>query len=573
MELRPGEVYVEGDPLIFSSWQAREIFYHYPNLVDFPIAFDSLEAADRACHPERYDGNQTPPGEEAMIDLAGPDTFRLAVVREPDEIEVLQPPVQTFDSPPENFYGIQVAGGIHNYYYKEQPARDEQPAPQHKRGETRSQISPAPKPMDMAERLVQMERFAIFERSLYIYDRAKGIYSLIDRDDTQGIIINRLAEDLRVRGTASQVRDIYEFLRLDKRLEVAGRPPKHLLAFTNGVLDLKTGEFTLGHSPDVFLTWRLEIPFMPEKKDCPRFQAVLQHISGGNPIFIARVLEAMAYLLIPAAFTKGIILFQGLSGTGKSVIGRLIGRFLDSSIVSRVAVNQFDQRFPASTLQGRCLNISMDLPGGKIGANAVALLKQVTGGDEVFVESKGVDGHSAHLDCRFLFGTNHAFAPTIRDEAFMDRIILVPFRYPIPPAEVDPEIDNKLLPERAAIFNLLLEAFYRLQRNHYQFTGEDIYGIRVAGLGDSEADPMLTAFIRERCCLDSNAKITSSELFEAYGRFLADRGLPCTENTQQFSRKFNIATPPSVYPKKVRINGPSTNCYVGIRLKGEHHEK
>lgn len=566
MSINPGEFYKEGDPLIFASERARDIFYNPPDRRGCPLVFDSLEAEDRFYHPEIYCVDNSLLKRETDVEPALPTD--LQVQQKPTEVEVL-PMHQLSGHPPSPIHNaIQVNGGIH---FHQDRARTDTGGQDESPPASEPQQHRTPKPMDMADKLMRMERFASFERGLYMYERSKGIHSLIDRDDTKGIIIDRLAEDLRIRGTANQVHDVYEFLRLDKRLEVVQGPPKHLLAFTNGILNLRTGEFTPKHSPDVFLTWRLEIPYMPGEKNCPRFNAVLQHISGGDPVFIARVLEIIGYLLVPSTFIKGIILFQGLSGTGKSLIARLISSFFDSGIVSHVPAQRFENRFSAATLQGRKLNSSMDLPGGRIGAEAVSILKEITGGDDIYVESKGVDGHSAHLDCRFLFGTNHRFLPAVQDEAFMNRIILLPFRFPVSPETDDPDLDKKLLVERSAIFNLVLEAFYHLQRNHFQFTGEDIYGIRVAGLGNSEADPMITAFIRECCTMEPSGYVPTAVLFEAYSAFLTERGYPPAGNVQQFSRIFNEATPSSVDIKKIRVGGKPTNCYIGITLKGENY--
>ena len=460
-----------------------------------------------------------------------------------------------------------MTGGIHLYERepsKVQPAQPSAPKIQHPR---------SPTPMDMEEKLIRLERFAIYERNLHHYSEEKGVYEKIDRDAAKAIIRNRLKEDLRVRGTANQIQEVYEFLRLDERLKVNSAPPKHLLAFTNGVLNLRTGVFTAGHSPDLFLTWRLEIPYQAGNHSCPIFDSVVQQISGGDPVFIARVFEVLGYLLVPSSFMKGIVLFQGLSGAGKSVLSRLIATYFDPSIIAHIAVALFENRFAPATLEGCRLSSSMDLPGGKIKAEAIAMLKQITGGDAIFVETKGVDGHSAHLDCRFLFGTNHAFVPAVHDEAFIDRIILLPFRFAVPTEMVDQDLDDKLLPERSAIFNLALEAFYRLQRNHFQFTGEERYGIRTAGIGNSEADPMMALFLEECCVLDPVGQVPSSTLFDAYNAYLASHGQSFAGTSQQFSRVFNEATPPTVVPKKIRINSKPTNCYVGVKLKEESHEQ
>ena len=155
----------------------------------------------------------------------------------------------------------------------------------------------------------------------------------------------------------------------------------------------------------------------------------------------------------------------------------------------------------------------------------------------------------------------------------MNRIILLPFQYPVPPETADPDLLQKLLPERTAIFNLVLDTFWLWQKNHYRFSGEDIYGIRAAGLGNQQADPLVAAFIRDHCVLDPDGQTPTSTLFAAYEAFLAHHGQTFPGNIQQFSRTFNEATPSGVSIKKIRVNGIPTNCYTGISLKGEIYEE
>ena len=42
LNLKPGEIHVEGDLLVFDSQKAREIYYNPPNLTGCPFEFSSL---------------------------------------------------------------------------------------------------------------------------------------------------------------------------------------------------------------------------------------------------------------------------------------------------------------------------------------------------------------------------------------------------------------------------------------------------------------------------------------------------------------------------------------------------
>ena len=427
----------------------------------------------------------------------------------------------------------------------------------------------AENPQVLAEKLVQLERFASYDRQLYIFDPSRGFYVSVDRDEAKSIALKCMQADLRIKGTANQLRDIYEFVRLDPRLKIVSAPPNHLLCFTNGILNIKDQTFYPGHHPEWFLNWGLTIPYEPTASVCPLFDRVIQTISGDEPVLTMRIWETIAYLIVQGGFQKAIILFQGVSDTGKSLLATLIGKFFHDDLISRVSAHQFRERFTAATLLGKRLNVSMDLPGGRLCGEAVAMLKQITGGDAVFVEQKGIDGHSARLHTRFLFGTNHAFKPAIDDEAFLRRIVLIPFRHPVSPETAVPleELVHQLSPEFPAIFNKTLAAFYRLQANHFQFSGEDRFGIHAAGLGNTDSDPLLTQFIEEQCIFDEQSHTPTRDIFAAYNDFRTIHGYPINDNSQRFSQQFNEATPLGVYPKKFRVGGTPTNCYTGIKIK------
>lgn len=364
-----------------------------------PIVFDDPDEERRFYQPDGCDATDEPPVADQGIDLAtdnaGPKLFGDLIPSPGSEIdalpmqaEILPPPEIGFPTTTLSPLGTppprtEVLVGGDFYVYRQNQAGSPKPAPT-----LEPKQPPAPKPMELAEKLIRMEYFAAYEKQQLVFDKERGIYLTLDRDDAKRIIVNQLSDDLRVRGTAYQIKEVYEYLRLSPHIRVVDKPPRHLLTFTNGVLDLQTSVFTFGHDPRDFVTWRLEIPFDLRQNDCPVFHSVLHQISGDEPVFSSRLLDIMAFLMIPCSFTKAIPVFWGVGGTGKSLVGRLISSFYDLSFISHVGAYQFRDRFSAAALLGKQLNISMDLPGGKIGPEAVAMLKQITGGMR-FLSKKG----------------------------------------------------------------------------------------------------------------------------------------------------------------------------------------
>lgn len=429
----------------------------------------------------------------------------------------------------------------------------------------------APKPLELAQKLTKMVRFASYDGQLYTFDASRGYYKPVTRDDVQRIIMALLEHELEIRGTASQLREIYEFIRHDPRVQVFVRPPEQLLCFANGVFDTVSGEFIEGMNPQFFFTWRLAINFDPLQQVCPVFDGLVAHVTGGDPLLAERLLQAIAYLLLPSKRMRDVILFQGTPGSGKSVLANMIASFFDPESVTSLAANQMSERFAPYQLLGKRLNLCMDLPRGKLTADSVGFLKRVTGGDAVTVEPKGVDGWSVHLECRFLFGSNHQFAPADEDGALTERVRLIPFRYSVPPENRDHGLLDKLLLERPAIFNRLLQAFCRLRANNFIFPGEDIYGIEHACI---ETDGPIGNFILDCCELVPDAVTPTSEFYLAYCKYCRAHGASFNGKIQPFSRMFNAALPEKgVELIKCRIEGDSRNCYKGIRLIENREER
>lgn len=429
----------------------------------------------------------------------------------------------------------------------------------------------APKPMELARKLTKMVRFASCNGQLYIYDKGRGFYTPVMRDEVQTIIIAMLESELEIRGTASQLREVYEFIKHDPHIRVTARPPEHLLCFANGILDTITGEFIRGKNPQHFFTWRLAIDFDPSQQACPVFDSFITQITGGDFLLAERLMQSMAYLLLPSKKMRDIILFQGVGGSGKSVLANLIASFFDQDKVASLAANQLQERFAPFQLVGKRLNLCMDLPKGKLTSESVAFLKLISGDDSVKVEPKGENGWFTHLECRFLFGSNHQFAPAEEDGALTDRVRLIPFRFAVSHEERDYALFEKLKFERSAIFNRLLQAFCRLRANNFIFPGEDIYGIEHACI---ETDGPIGNFILDCCELVPDAVTPTSEFYLAYCKYCRAHGASFNGKIQPFSRMFNAALPEKgVELIKCRIEGDSRNCYKGIRLIENREER
>lgn len=127
--------------------------------------------------------------------------------------------------------------------------------------------------------------------------------------------------------------------------------------------------------------------------------------------------------------------------------------------VASLSVHQFGERFALSALADHSINISMDLPNGIFDSRSVAVIKQIAGGDSLSIEAKNRQPHSDHIRCKLLFGTNHSIELKVRDEAFSQRILLVPFCFPFPAAQQDFDLLDKLKQENGGVIYCALAAY------------------------------------------------------------------------------------------------------------------
>lgn len=274
---------------------------------------------------------------------------------------------------------------------------------------------------------------------LYRYDPDRGFYS----GPCEGWVRARvlaLLEENGAGGAFSTHRVDGTLYRLGTTApELWERPPRDLLCFRNGVLDLDTCRLR-PHAPGQWLsTSGLDITYDPDADPtggpwADYFESILPDDTPAVWGF-----ELFRYLLTPAADGQSkAVFFYGKGRDGKSTFLRLLRDVLGGERGEHVASIPLQtltaQRFALSGLYGKALNICADLPDERLGAAPVATFKQITGGDFLWMERKHKPGFDARPYAHLVFSSNHRLKlQNSGDRAFWDRWIVVPFRGPFEP--------------------------------------------------------------------------------------------------------------------------------------------
>lgn len=425
--------------------------------------------------------------------------------------------------------------------------------------------------MELADLLTQ--RVNICRMGEIVYRYTGSHYERLSDNQLRTLIREKLREELNVSGKAAQIDSVKKAIVAEPAIvqeELNGFCTG--LCLQNGVLDVSSLQL-YSHDPQFYFTWKMPVNWYGPQP-CPVFDQFLATVTGGDPVLTQRFWETIGYILVPNDNrAKRFILMSGLGNTGKSVLGNLLRSFFTRDCVSSVDIFKMGDRFALGTLVHALINISMDLSDSAMNEQAVSIIKQITGGDLVQVEEKYITPYFSCIKCKLIYGTNHKLRTNSWDQAFLNRILLLPFQYPIPAAQQDRHLTEKLMAERSGILYKAIMAYRTLVSHGYIFTGDDIYCFANAHQPAEETvsqTDTLEQFARE-CCVEAvDEFIPTDTLFQCYTNFCQNLNQGSFGNSQVFSAKFKGMIQqliPAVELKKQRFNGVLCNGYKGISLR------
>ena len=186
-------------------------------------------------------------------------------------------------------------------------------------------------------------------------------------------------------------------------------------------------------------------------------------------------------------------------------------------------------------------------------------------GNRLEAEAKYVQAFSFRPTCKLLFASNHPLRLKEYDEAFINRVVYLPFLNAIPKHKQDRNILGKMQGELPALFNHAFAAYKRLVANGYSWAGEEKFKprIEVVGTGISYSkENVIREFVAQCCVINQEAVTASADLQEAYNTYcfkynyspiLGDR----------FSRELMAVLPENVTRTKI---GNQKRGFKGIKL-------
>lgn len=334
----------------------------------------------------------------------------------------------------------------------------------------------------------------------------------------------------------------------------------------DGLLDIKTGKFG-PHDPQLISSLQLDCNYKPEatalKWDAFIKELCMDPETETVDLEMYDVLQEWTGLILSTIYgyrvKKSLILFSPQGNSGKTVFLSVLAGILGKDAVSNVDFKSLGSSRWATgrAFSKRCLLVG-DEGGERIESSAI--FKQLTGGDTVSAEFKGLQGFDYTFRGVIVAACN--VLPYFDDDKgnhVVDRLHLVHCRHTVPTESRDPLLVDKLLQERDGIFQWAWAGLRRFLDNGMRFShcqsSEDLTSEYRA-----RYDTMY-AFIRDELELTGNRLDTmkKTDLEYQYSRY-------CQEQELTPLSKKNIAVRlASLGISKVVRHGYTV--YVGVREK------
>ncbi|MGO1050759.1 phage/plasmid primase, P4 family [Crossiella sp. CA198] len=230
---------------------------------------------------------------------------------------------------------------------------------------------------------------------------------------------------------------------------------EHLLSFTNGTVDLRTGVLR-EHRREDRLTRMVHLDYNPDA-ECPRWTQFLAEVFEHDPDLPDYLRRLIGYGITGSTREHVFAVLYGSGANGKSVFVNTLARVFSgiTGHLSQAAIGytrSFDPSAPnpaLAALRGVRLAMLSELSDG-LRLNE-ALLKQITAGDPVVARELYKGQFVFTPTALLLLATN--YKPDVRgqDDGFWRRTRLVPFRRGFVGAQRDPGLLGRLLDETTGI--------------------------------------------------------------------------------------------------------------------------
>ncbi|KTW21953.1 DNA primase [Staphylococcus xylosus] len=257
---------------------------------------------------------------------------------------------------------------------------------------------------------------------LAMYQVREGIYT------QNTTIIKRVISYLEPKHNSNKADEvIYHLINMVDIKEKTNSP--YLIPVKNGVFNRKTKQLE-SFTPDYVFTTKIDTPYEVQSSvpiiDGWNIEQWMEDIACNDKQVVKLLWQVVNDALNGNYTRKKAIFLVGDGNNGKGTFQELLSNIIGYNNIASLKVNEFDERFRLSTLEGKTAVIGDDVPVG-VYVDDSSNFKSVVTGDSVLVEFKNKPLYRATFKCTVIQSTNGM--PSFKDKTAgtLRRLLIVPF--------------------------------------------------------------------------------------------------------------------------------------------------
>ena len=342
-----------------------------------------------------------------------------------------------------------------------------------------------------------------------------------------------------------------------------GPDPAHLICFPNGILNLRTNEFT-PPDPMLFTPHGAAFDYDTNAPEPVEWLQFIKQIFDGEQDQIDALQEMFGYCISSDVSQEKVFQWIGPKRSGKDTMRHTLQSMLSRTAVCGPTLDSMGTNFGMSQFIGKQLGVVGDMRlGSKCDKDLLTENVLKMSGRGLFTIDRK---HKAHwtgpLPCKLLLISNEM--PKFKDTsgALASRIITFQTRVSFYGREDRNLFHDKIKPELPGILNWSLQGLRRMYERGP--LAEPICSIEAREALAREGSPVM-AFVQECLTLDPQATVNKDVLYSTYLDYAADHGLHHTSKSW-FYRDLETVTAGKVKAERVQRHGERVHTIVGARI-------
>lgn len=344
---------------------------------------------------------------------------------------------------------------------------------------------------------------------------------------------------------------------------------KLLVNCNDGVYDVMTGEI-LPSSPAYGFFSFVNVSVHDIGMGSHRyFDLFTQSAFDDSPKQVYLALELLG-ILIANVNLKKFFVFYGPSHTGKSQFGVFLQKLIGEQFaVSLTSIDDLGGTWTTGSMMEKRLCTCLDIPDQFLSQRVVSIVKQLVGDDPIRGERKYKDAVTFFPDTVLVFATNHPLKVpnAVEQQAFLNRMVVLPFDNPIPEDKQIPQLFEHLLDEIPYIVGQAIHAVKNLADRNFVLTEvvpatNAVYCLQEAARNEDAF--AVARFIRECCTFSESDEEATNDLYLDFIGFCHTQNLHACSKID-LPRKILELFPALTSSK--RVHGEDRRGIHGIALK------